>query len=277
MLCQYYLQAEHKMNEIENKTENLTEGIQLYSTKAIGGATFLGGPLAAGYMIGENFKAINKPNEGRSSLIIGIISTIVLFTGIFMIPENVIDKIPRQLIPLIYTGIIWVIAEWKQGDILKSHRKNGNSFFSGWRAAGIGFVSLIIISIGILGYVFFGMDNKVYDKYDAELTVFQMNEEQTLVFYDHINTESNYSLIKELENTTIPKWKENIEIINRTSRFEDLPTELTQQNEILLKYSELRLEAFQLFKKAIEEDTDKYSIQLERIHKEIDEQLAKLN
>ncbi len=265
------------MNETENNTENLTEDIKLYSSKAIGGATFLGGPLAAGYMIGENFKALDKPNEGRNSLIIGIVSTIVLFSGIFMIPENILDKIPRQLIPLIYTGIIWGIVEWKQGEILKSHKENGNPFFSGWRAAGIGFISLIIMSIGIFGYVFFEMNNEIYDRYDTELSVFLKNEEETLVFYDHLNTETNYSLIKELENTTIPKWKENISIIKKTNNFQDLPTELAKQNEILLKYSELRIEAFELFKKAIEEETDKYSYELEKIHKEIDEQLKKLN
>ncbi|WP_103072336.1 hypothetical protein [Aquimarina sediminis] len=261
------------MNEIENKTEK----IKLYSSKAIGGATFLGGPLAAGYMIGENFKALDKPNEGKNALIIGILSTIILFTGMFMIPENIIDKIPRQLIPITYTGIIWGIVEWKQGDILKLHKENGNSFFSGWRAAGIGFISLLILLIGIFGYVFLGTDNEIYDKYDTELSVFSKNEEETLVFYDHINTESDDSLIKELETNTIPKWKENIEIINKTNNFENLPSELLQQNKILLKYAELRLESFELFKKAIEEDTDKYTQQLNRIHKEIDEQLAKLN
>jgi len=265
------------MNEIESKTDNLTENIKLYSSKAIGGATFFGGPLAAGYMIGENFKALNKPIEGRNSLIIGIVSTIVLFTGIFMFPESIIDKVPNQLIPLIYTGIIWGIVEWKQGDILKLHKENGNSFFSGWRAAGIGLISLVIISIGIFGYMFFGMDNEIYEKYDTELSVFSKNEEETLVFYDHLNTESNNSLIKELENKTIPKWKENIEIINKTNRFENLPSELIQQNKLLLKYSELRVKAFELFKKTIDEDTDKYSLELERIQKEIEEVLAKLN
>jgi hypothetical protein len=264
-------------NELEVKPENLTGNIKLYSTKAIGVATFLGGPLAAGYLIGENFKALNKPKDGRTSLIIGIVTTIILFTGLFMIPEKIIESIPKQLIPMIYTGVIWGIVEWRQGDLLKLHKEFGNSFISGWRAAGIGFLSLIIISIGLLGYVYFGIDNGIYEQYDTELSVFTKNEEETLVFYDHIYTKSNYSLIKELENTSIPKWKENIEIIRKANNMENLPPELIQQNELLLKYAELRLEAFELFKKAIEEDTDKYESDLERIHMEIEEQLVKLN
>lgn len=265
------------MNEIEIEPKNKTEKIKLYSSKAIGGATFLGGPLAASYMIGENFKALDKPKESKNTLIIGIIFTIILFAGIFIVPEKIIDKIPRQLIPLIYTAIALGIVEWKQGNILKLHKESGNSFYSGWRAAGIGFISLIIISIGILGYVFLTTDNTVYDNYDQEISVFSKNEEETLVFYDHLDTESNFSLVKELENTTIPKWKKNIEIINKTSKLENLPVELIQQNKLLLKYSELRLETFQLFKKAINENTDKYLPQIQKLHIEIDEQLKKLN
>ncbi len=265
------------MTETVTNDENLTKDSKLYSSKTISGATFLGGPLAAGYMIGENYKALDKPKEGRISLILGIFSTIVLFTGIFMVPERIIDKIPNQIIPLVYTAIIWGIVEWKQGKVLKSHEANGNVFFSGWRAAGIGFLSLLVISIGIFAYVFFGSDNEVYDAYDAKLSVFSKNEEETLGFYNRIGVETNYSLLQELEQSTIPKWEENIQIINRTNRFENLPSELAEQNELLLKYSELRLEAFHLFKKTIEEDTDKYSLQLDRIHEDIEKVLAKLN
>ncbi|MFA5296657.1 MAG: hypothetical protein WC389_00435 [Lutibacter sp.] len=265
------------MDEVELQLENKTKDIKLYSSKAISGATFLGGPLAAGYLVSENFKALNKPDKGRKSLIIGIITTIILFGGIFMLPEKIIDSIPRQLIPLIYTGIIWGIVEWKQGDILKAHKENDNSFFSAWRATGIGFISLIIIGIGIFGYTFLSTDDEIYEKYDSELAIFSKNENESLVFYDHIDSKTKFALISELENDVIPKWKENLKIIKRTNQMENLPNKLLKQNEILLKYCELRIKGFELFEKAISEDTDKYSIELNQIHSEIDEQLKKLN
>lgn len=265
------------MTDTKLTTENNTKDIKLYSSRAISGATFLGGPLAAGYLIGENFKSIDKTIEGRISLIIGIISTVILFGGILMIPENIIDKIPRQIIPLIYTGIIWGIVEWKQGDILKAHKENNNLFFSGWRAAGIGFISLLILGIGIFGYAFLSTDNELYEKYDAELVQFSKNENETLVFYDNLDKKTNFSLLKELDEKTIPKWKENIEIINRTNQLKDLPSELIKQNEILLNYSELRVQAFEIFRKAIKEDTDIYAEQLEKIHMQINIELEKLN
>ena len=257
--------------------ENNTKDLKFYSQKAIGIATFIGGPLAAGYLIRENYLSLDKPDEGKKSLIIGLISTVLLFTGIFMIPESIMDKFPNQILPAIYTGIIYLIVEKIHGTILNQHKQNGNEFYSGWKAAGIGLISLIILLIGIFGYAYLSPDGEEYVKYDTEIAEFTKNETESLVFYDHINTETRNSLIQELDNTTIPKWKENIRIIKESNNIENLPSELLEQNIILLKYSELRLKAFNLFKKAISEDTKKYSQELEQIHKEIDEQLTKLN
>ncbi|WP_338408988.1 hypothetical protein [uncultured Flavobacterium sp.] len=261
------------MIEKENNTKNL----KFYSQKAIGIATFIGGPLAAGYLIQQNYISLNKPDQGKKSLLIGIVTTIILFGGIFMIPDNIIDKVPNQILPLIYTGIIYLIVEKIHGKILNKHKKNENEFFSRWKAAAIGLIALAVLSIGIFGYVFLSPDTAEYEAYDTQLAEFSKNETETLLFYDKINTETSYSLLKELNNNTIPKWEENIEIIKKANDIENLTSELLQQNIILLKYSELRLKAFKLFKKAISEDTEKYSQELEQIHSEIDQQLEKLN
>lgn len=265
------------MTETESKTENNTKDIKLYSSKAISGATFLGGPLAAGYLISENLKALNKPDEGRKSLIIGIITTVVLFGGIFMLPEKIIDKIPNQLFPLIYTGIIYGIVEWTQGDILKAHKENENSFFSGWRAAGIGFISLLIIGIGIFGYSYMESNNPAYEIYDSKITEFTKNETESLTFYNNISTKSNSALLSELDNKVIPKWEKNINIIKELNAVDGLSSEMVDQNKTLLKYSELRLEVFLLTKKSISEDTDKYDSQLNMLFLKIDNEIEKLN
>src|SRR5690606_35534455 len=114
------------------------------------------------------------------------------------------------------------------------------------------------------------------EMYDVEITKFSKNEQETLIFYDNLNTNSRVSLLKELE-TIIPKWKENIEIINKVNQLENLPNELKEQNKLLLEYSKLRVETFELFKKAIKEDTDKYSDELGELHLKIDKTLEQLN
>jgi hypothetical protein len=256
--------------------ENTTKKLKFYSKKAIGIGTFIGGPLAAGYLIRENYLSLDKPDEGKKSLIIGIVSTILLFTGIFMIPESIIDKVPNQILPAIYTGIIYLIVEKIHGEILNQHKENGYEFYSGWKAAGVGLVSSIILLIGIFGYAFLEPEGIEYELYNKEYVSFSKNETETLVFYDHLKTDNTYALIKELDNIILPKWKENIEIIKHSNEIENLPSDLIQHNNELLKYSKLRIKAFELFRKAISEDSDKYSNELEQIHIEIEKQLEKL-
>lgn len=257
--------------------EEDTKDLRFYSQKSIAIATFIGGPLAAGYLIRENYLSLNKPDEGKKSLLIGFVATVLLFTGIFMIPEAIIEKIPSFVIPAIYTAIIYSIVEKIHGKILNEHKENENNFYSGWKAAGVGFVSLIVLLIGIFGYAYLSVGGDEYEKYDAEIAKFSKNETESLLFFEHYETETDNSLLQELENSTIPKWEENIEIIKNSNTIENLPSELLEQNKILLKYSELRLKAFELYKKAIKEDTAIYDQQLEQIHLEINEQIEKLN
>lgn len=259
-----------------SEQKNSTKDIKLYSSKSITSATFLGGPLAAGYLISENFKALNKEDLGRKSLIIGITATILLFAGMFMLPENIIDKIPSQLIPLIYTGIIWGIVEWNQGEILKAHKENGNSFFSGWKVALISFISFLIIGIPIFTIIYLESKNPSYITYDSKIAEFSQNEAESLTFYNNIYDKDKFQLLSELNSKVIPKWEKNIDIIKGLDTIHDLPTEFLNQNKVLLKYSELRLEAFLLIKKAILEDTDKYEEQINMLNKKIDLELKKL-
>lgn len=260
-----------------NEQENNTKELKFYSQKAIGIATLIGGPLAAGYLIRENYLSLNKPDEAKKSLIIGIISTILLSIVIFMIPESIMEKVPSHILPVIYIAVIYQIVKKNHGTILNQHKENGNEFYSGWKAAGIGFISAIILLIVIFGYAYLSPDGEEFEKYNTQITQFTKNETESLVFYNHIATQTNNSLIQELDNQTIPKWKENIKIIKASNNIENLPSELLEQNKILLKYSELRLKVFELFKKSLSEDTEKYAQELEQIHSEIDKLLEKIN
>ena len=261
---------------MELEKENKTKNVKFYSKKTIGIATFLGGPLAAGYLIRENYLSLNKPDEGKNALMISIVATVLLFSGIFMIPENIMDKVPSQILPIIYTAIIYYIVDLKQGEILQAHEDNGNEFFSGWKAAGVGLVSLLIISAFIFGGAYFSSNDESLEVYDAKMDAFSVNESESMKFYSHLETETKFSLLKELDEVVIPKWEENIQIIDEASKIVDLPGEVKEMNVELKTYSQLRIKAFNLFKKAIQEDTDAYTNELNKVHAEIDTQLKVL-
>ncbi|WP_417875706.1 hypothetical protein [Winogradskyella sediminis] len=255
---------------------NTTKDLKFYSQKSIGISTFIGGPMAAGYLIKENYKALNENDKGKTALIISILATIAIFGTLFLIPETIIDKIPNMLIPAVYTGIIYLIVNKIHGTILDTHEAHNNAFYSGWKAAGIGLISLIVLAAIIVASIFL-IPDEAYDAYDAEMEQFTKNEEASLVFYEHLNTEDNLSLLNEINAIAIPKWKENIEIIHRSNSIEGLPSELLEQSKKLLKYSKLRIEAFELFRKLIINDSEAYDAELNRVHAEIEAVIESLN
>jgi hypothetical protein len=122
---------------------------KIYKDKAIWAGTFIGGPLTAGYLIAENFKAFNEPNKAKSTWFLAIIGTIIIFGGIFLIPDNV--KIPNQLIPLIYTAITFFLVQHFQGQKITSHINAGGHLFGWWRTIGVGVLGLAITIIPIFG------------------------------------------------------------------------------------------------------------------------------
>ncbi len=125
---------------------------KIYKDRAIWVGTFLGGPLAAGYLIAENFKAFNETDKAKKTWIFAIIATIIIFGGAFLIPDNV--KIPNQLIPIIYTAIAYFLVQYFQRENITSHINSGGQLFGWWRTILVGIIGLAIIIIPIFGFAY---------------------------------------------------------------------------------------------------------------------------
>lgn len=259
----------------------MEETKRYYSQRAITIATYFGGPLAAGYLIKKNYETLEQPDNARKSLLIGIVSTILIFAGIFSIPEEIIDKIPNALIPLIYTGIIYLIVERVQGESLKNHKESGGEFYSGWKAAGIGAIAMLILAAGMALTAFIAGDlsnsQPEFDAetYDKEVAKFVDNENKSLAVFNVIETQTPDYLIKEFSKGIV-MWKVNKGIVEGLNSIENLPEKLKDQNTLLLKYCDLRIQHSEIILKAISEDTDKYVSEIERIGLEINKILEEL-
>lgn len=257
----------------------MEETKKLFTQRAIAIATYFGGPLAAGYLVKKNYEAHDQSEKGKKAFIIGIISTILIFAGIFSIPEHIIDKIPNALIPVIYTGIIYLIVEKIQGQRIKEHKKSGGEFYSAWKATGIGAIFMVILLAMIAGTAFIAGDLSKPDfdstTYDNEVAKFVQNENKSLAVYSVINSAEPQYLIKEFKNGIV-LWEENKEIVKRLNAIENLPTELLEQNKKLLSYCDLRIQHNKIIMKAISEDTDKYVSEIDRIGMKINKVLKEL-
>ncbi len=254
---------------------------KLYSKRAISIATFFGGPLAAGILARQNFINLGKNDYGKYSLVVGIVSTILIYFGIFSLPEQIIDKIPNVLIPAIYTGIIYLIIEKLQGNELADHKNNNGEFYSAWKAAGIGAICMTILLTGIFGYVYSKTGaifptGKFDVQYDNGIAEFNKNEQKALALFTMLESDSSSKSIEFIDNIGIPTWKENLLILDDLDKIDGLYPQLKKQNEILRTYCNLRIEAFKLIRKALEENTNAYDRQIETINKKIDLEVSKL-
>jgi hypothetical protein len=133
---------------------------KLYRDKSIYVGTFLGGPLAAAYLITENFKALGQSDKIRNTWIIAILATIAIFSAALLIPG--VQKLPPWVIPLIYTAIAQLIVQRFQGVALKRHEEKGGSFFSVWRAVLAGIIS-VAITIAVAVVVLLATDKEALD------------------------------------------------------------------------------------------------------------------
>lgn len=131
------------MSEIKNK---------IFKERAFWVGTFLGGPLVAGYLFSENFKAFGEKEKITPTWIIAIIVTIVVFGIAFMIPENV--NFPNQLIPIAYSAIAYGLFKKYQENQSNEHIESGGQFYSWWRVIGISIIGILITVIPIFGTLF---------------------------------------------------------------------------------------------------------------------------
>jgi hypothetical protein len=126
---------------------------KIYKDRAIWVGTFLGGPLAAGYFIAENFSALDERDKATKTWIYAIIATVVIFGGLLVIPETV--RIPNQIIPIMYTALAYYVVQRLQGEKINKHISAGGEFHSWWRTLAVALVALAITVIPFIVYVLF--------------------------------------------------------------------------------------------------------------------------
>ena len=138
----------------EQASEAVNSAKRIYKDRAIWVATYLGGPLVASYLIAENFKAFNEIDKAKKTWIYTIIGTIIIFGGIFSIPEDILESIPRYFIPLIYTAVAYGFIKHYQGKNISAFIALGGKPFGWWRTIIVSLIGLAITAVSIFAFLF---------------------------------------------------------------------------------------------------------------------------
>ena len=124
--------------------------LKIYNLKSIVLGTLIGGPLAAGYFIAADFKALGQPEKVRVTWIYTITGTVILFAAIILIPFL------QNAGPGIAIGYIFGIRAWANMVLVpqfNAHLSKGGQLFSHWRSAGIGLGFMVLTLLFLVIFI----------------------------------------------------------------------------------------------------------------------------
>ena len=90
--------------------EKNDESVTLYGETSVLIGTYVGGPLAATYMLYRNERAVGRAQDAKIVAVIGVLVSVLVFLIVYVAPEVIIDRIPTLLIPLSYALVAWQVA-----------------------------------------------------------------------------------------------------------------------------------------------------------------------
>ena len=129
----------------------------LYSTGQVVLASFLGGPLAGGWVLRTNFARLKNQKAGWATLLVGALASAVLMWFAFIVPSH----FPSFFVAGPGILLMFLIAQHWQGATIEDHYLRGGPRGSSWRAAGIGLVGLVATVAMIFAVVWFQLPDKM--------------------------------------------------------------------------------------------------------------------
>ena len=120
---------------------------KLYTENAIRVATFLGGPLIAGYLIADNYRQLGEERHIQTTWLITILATVAIFIIAWFLPTN----FPPYIIPIAYSAGTYYLVQNLQGKKIKAHLTAGGQTWSIGRAVAIGLIGLVILLAIVFG------------------------------------------------------------------------------------------------------------------------------
>lgn len=134
-----------KSSELPIKKELATRGIIYFST-------IIAGPLGGCYFIGRNFKALGNCKEAKKWYLWGILSTLLLFGLIAILPQTWLKHVPHIIVPAIYAAIIGSYFTKLQGKLVTDKIAEGWKKYAWYKALGLTILCCLVmfLLVGVL-------------------------------------------------------------------------------------------------------------------------------
>jgi hypothetical protein len=112
-----------------------------YSIKQITVAAFLGGPLAAFWLLAANYRLFRQSRNALFAIVAGILGTIAILAIAVILPP----WFPNVVLPIAYTLGLRGLADILQGALLDEHVRNGGRVGSWWVVIGVSVLGIVVL------------------------------------------------------------------------------------------------------------------------------------
>ena len=129
------------MNDAASLNETIPTG-KVFKDREVWVGTSLGGPLAAGYLIAENYKTFGESGKARKTLLITVAATFIIMAIALFAPY--IERVPIFFFALIYTVTAYSLFQAYQGEKVKTHITRGGQIFSWRRTIGVSVIGIFV-------------------------------------------------------------------------------------------------------------------------------------
>jgi rhomboid protease GluP len=134
------------------------------------------------------------------------------------------------------------------------------------------YLSVLVIAFTTISYKNIPND---FSKYDKVMDEFAATEARAMEVYKFPANTPKEKLLYEIKNRGIYYWNENIKLIKELEKLK-LPVQLTERNNKLLEYCQLRIKSLELNYKAIDDQTPMYQVQIDEYDKQIEKIISEL-
>lgn len=147
---------------------------KVYKDKEVWVAAYLGGPLTAGYMIAQNYKAFGEKQKARKTLGSGATVLAAMIVFVFFVPYG--ERIPNFIYAILYAGTSYSLVRILQGEKIRAHVRAGGVIHSWYRTLAVSFIGLAVsvVPFAGIGYALYEIDtaqetSKTYGRLKHEI------------------------------------------------------------------------------------------------------------
>ncbi|WP_412061669.1 hypothetical protein [Rubrivirga sp. IMCC45206] len=116
---------------------SVRDDLALYASTGVMVATFVGGPIAGGYLLAHNFRVLGQEEEARRTLYGTLAALIAGFGALALLPDAVLEmRWTSAVLPAVWTAGAAAVFDGYQKEPVGAHVEAGGRKGSGWRMAG---------------------------------------------------------------------------------------------------------------------------------------------